>query len=124
MKRKIISCFVALLMVVGLITASSYASAETWEQYLQNRWDECETKFSSLDKTTGLNKWGGGSVQPAEGDGTTDNPYKVYTADEFRYAMENKKSLILMKDIDLGRQPWAPITVSGFLLILLQEQKK
>ena len=113
MKRKIISCFVALLMVVGLITASSYASAETWEQYLQNRWDECETKFSSLDKTTGLNKWGGGSVQPAEGDGTTDNPYKVYTADEFRYAMENKKSLILMKDIDLGRQPWAPITVSA-----------
>ena len=109
MRKKIMSCFIALMMVFGLVSGATQASAETWAQYLSRQWSECETKFTSLNKTTGLTKWTGGSTQPTEGTGTKDDPYKIYTAEQFRYALVNKASLILMNDIDLGHVTWAPV---------------
>ena len=86
---------------------------------MARQWSECENKFAALDKTTNLTVWSGGKTQPTEGDGSTTNPYKVYTPEQLRWCLENKKSCDLMNDIDLGgkNHPWTPITVTEAMSI-------
>lgn len=37
MRKKIMSCFIALMMVFGLVSGATQASAETWAQYLSRQ---------------------------------------------------------------------------------------
>lgn len=70
--------------------------------YYQLRWKECTDAFSWKD--TGLPEWNGtnGGTAPTAGAGTVDNPYQIYTPEQFRWALENQKSCVLMNDLDLG----------------------
>ncbi|WP_180326556.1 isopeptide-forming domain-containing fimbrial protein [Raoultibacter phocaeensis] len=69
-----------------------------------------------------LAPWDGNlaGVKPAQGEGTTGNPYKVYTANELRYALVNKASCQLMQDIDLGGAQginWAAVSIDTAVVI-------
>lgn len=68
--------------------------------YYEARWAECVAKFSWAD--TGLPEWTGSAAQPAEGEGTIDDPYRVTTAEQFRWCLQNQKSCQLQNDLDLG----------------------
>lgn len=70
--------------------------------YYKQRWQECVDGFSWKD--TGLSEWNGGDAgtAPTEGVGTPEDPYKVYTPEQFRWVLKNQKSCVLMNDLDLG----------------------
>lgn len=70
--------------------------------YYAERWQECVAKVDWAK--TGLSEWDGNAAgtQPANGDGTVDDPYLVTTAEELRWCLVKQKSLKLMNDLDLG----------------------
>lgn len=86
--------------------ASLYANVQDLEpgtpEYYNARWQDCLDKFSY--KETGLPEWDGSDAgtKPTEGSGTTGDPYKIYTAEQFRWALKNQTSCILMNNLDLG----------------------
>ena len=83
-------------------------------QYYTDRWNEVSAKVSWKD--TGLSEWNGGATQPAVGSGTTADPYKVTTAEQFRWCLANQKSCQLQNDLDLGGRSgknWTGINASA-----------
>ena len=98
---------------------------EAWNTYLgrvyQERYDEfLEMRKENKDNEVPLEEvWTGNSVQPtedADGDGLLD----IYTAAQFRWALDNKKSMELMNDIDLGGRNnvnWTPVADPGNVTI-------
>lgn len=72
--------------------------------YYAKRWQDCLNRVTWKD--TGLPRWDGvdGGVRPTEGDGSGENPYRIYTAEQFRWALKNQQSCTLMNDLDLGGQ--------------------
>lgn len=89
-----------------LEVAQLYASAADDKPgtpaYYAKRWQECVDGFSW--KATGLPKWNGADAgtQPTEGAGTVQNPYRIYTPEQFRWALKHQASCTLMNDLDLG----------------------
>lgn len=82
-------------------------------------WADTSTKGNS---SSTLTPWDGNlsGVVPSQGDGSVGNPYKVYTANELRYALTNQKSCQLMQDIDLGGaqgKNWVAVPIDGAVVI-------
>lgn len=102
MKRKIAAVAAFFLGFVMLMQGQEYQvkAAVDWPSYLAQNWQKCEEKFNSYDRTTSLTPWDGASVQPTETD--ADGKLKIYTPSQFRWAMEQNRSCILMTDLDLG----------------------
>uniref|UniRef100_UPI00266EAA21 hypothetical protein n=1 Tax=Anaerostipes caccae TaxID=105841 RepID=UPI00266EAA21 len=114
MKRKIAAVAAFFLGFVMLMQGQEYQvkAAVDWPSYLAQNWQKCEEKFNSYDRTTGLTPWDGTSVQPTETD--ADGKLKIYTPSQFRWAMEQNRSCILMTDLDLGGglltpKNWTPV---------------
>lgn len=108
MKRKIAAVAAFFLGFVMLMQGQEYQvkAAVDWPSYLAQNWQKCEEKFNSYDRTTGLTPWDGASVQPTETD--ADGKLKIYTPSQFRWAMEQNRSCILMNDLDMGGNQAAP----------------
>ena len=101
-------------MIMGVFIIKEDAEAVDWGTYLANQWAQCETKFSNLNKETNLPKWNGTAVEAVDSDG--DGFVEVTTPEQFRWAIQNFKSLKLMNDIDMGGlngTAWAPVAVGG-----------
>ena len=82
------------------------AASVVWDTYLAQNWQKCEATFNSYDRSTDLPMWDGTSVQPGETD--ADGKLKIYTASQFRWALEQNRSCILMNDLDLGGNQISP----------------
>ncbi len=114
MKKKLFLICLSLFMIMGVFIYKEDAEAVDWPTYLANQWAQCETKFSNLNKETNLPKWNGTAVEAVDSDG--DGFVEVTTPEQFRWAIQNFKSLKLMNDIDMGGlngTAWAPVAVGG-----------
>ena len=74
-------------------------------EYYEQRWKEERAKIQWVD--TGLEQWDGSAQQPAEGDGTPSNPYKIYNAQHLRWVLAtpglgDNRNCILESDLDMG----------------------
>lgn len=103
-KRTTLFAMIALLLVVtfvAIVPNREASAANPGEpQYYTDRWNEVSAKVTWKD--TGLPEWNGGATQPTVGTGTTTDPYKVTTAEQFRWCLANQKSCQLQNDLDLG----------------------
>ena len=101
-------------------------AAETWTDYLDNRWIECEEIFQSWqpEREAAVNKltpWKGGETAPSKKD--EDEYYLIETPEEFCYALKNPgtyKKIRLQKDLDLGglqAQEWVPVSMTSDMTI-------
>lgn len=120
MRRHVAAMLGVLLAALAIsLMGGGLAFAATGPQpgqpaYYEARWDECVAKFSWAD--TGLPEWDGTAEQPTAGSGTVDDPYRVTTAEQFRWCLQNQKSCQLQNDLDLGGKSgrnWTGITANS-----------